>query len=486
MFDKPVLPIVGRETESVKTKVTHLIGARYPIVTNSEEPKRDTTGADSEEAVVEGGKTSEVLNEMRTEVIDNIKANKPRGSSSSGASSTSLVVVQEAALKQAGSSAVTPGAAASSLVLLPNQTTSDKPAETKTSVALAARKSNLEIPQPKWHAPWKLSSVISGHLGWVRSIAFDPTNQFFVTGSSDRTIKVWDTAKASVAAEGALKLTLTGHINAVRGLALSDRHPYMFSCGEDKMVKCWDLEYNKVIRQYHGHLSGVFCLKLHPTLDILVTGGRDACARVWDMRTKNQIHALTGHEATVGTVICNSTDPQIVTGSQDSTIKLWDLAAGKVMTTLTHHKKAVRALAKAPHEFSFASGAPDNIKKWEGSTGRFIQNFHDHPNSIINALACNADGVLVAGTDNGCLNFWDYETGHCFQKGQTIVQPGSLDAERGIYATEFDITGTRLVTGEADKTIKIWKEDTEASELTHPIDKVAWKKSVIAHNKARY
>lgn len=32
--------------------------------------------------------------------------------------------------------------------------------------------------------------VISGHLGWVRSIAFDPSNTWFCTGSADRTIKV--------------------------------------------------------------------------------------------------------------------------------------------------------------------------------------------------------------------------------------------------------------------------------------------------------
>jgi WD40 repeat protein len=32
--------------------------------------------------------------------------------------------------------------------------------------------------------------VISGHLGWVRSIAFDPGNEWFCTGSADRTIKV--------------------------------------------------------------------------------------------------------------------------------------------------------------------------------------------------------------------------------------------------------------------------------------------------------
>ena len=28
------------------------------------------------------------------------------------------------------------------------------------------------------------------------------------------------------------------------------------------MVKCWDLEYNKVVRHYHGHLSAVYDLAL--------------------------------------------------------------------------------------------------------------------------------------------------------------------------------------------------------------------------------
>ena len=32
--------------------------------------------------------------------------------------------------------------------------------------------------------------VISGHLGWVRCVTVDPSNSWFATGSSDRTIKV--------------------------------------------------------------------------------------------------------------------------------------------------------------------------------------------------------------------------------------------------------------------------------------------------------
>ncbi|CAI7997259.1 Pleiotropic regulator 1 [Geodia barretti] len=98
----------------------------------------------------------------------------------------------------------------------------------------------LQTVRPEWHPPWKLMRVLSGHLGWVRCIAMEPGNEWFATGSSDRTIKLWELAS------GRLKLTLTGHISAVRALTVSHRQPYLFSAGEDKQVKCWDLEYNKV------------------------------------------------------------------------------------------------------------------------------------------------------------------------------------------------------------------------------------------------
>lgn len=99
--------------------------------------------------------------------------------------------------------------------------------------------------------------------------------------------------------------------------------------------------------------------------------------------------------------------------------------------------------------------------------------------------------------DNGSLWFWDWTSGHNFQQSQTIVQPGthllesfialelkhqteaislslslvsgSLDSEAGIYAMTYDLTGSRLITCEADKTIKMWKEDDSATPETHPL-----------------
>jgi pleiotropic regulator 1 len=88
-------------------------------------------------------------------------------------------------------------------------------------------------------------------------------------------------------------------------------------------------------------------------------------------------------------------------------------------------------------------------------------------------MSVNAEGVLFSGGkihsnvgenfpsdasfpgDNGTLTFWDYDTGTAFQTLDDIPQPGSLEAEAGVFTSTFDQTGTRLITGGADKTIKV-------------------------------
>ena len=130
--------------------------------------------------------------------------------------------------------------------------------------SLMERYQKIRNFKPEWHAPWKLSKVIIGHGGWVRCACVDPVdNEWFATGSSDTTIKLWDLGT------GKLKVTLSGHIMSVRDVVISKRHPYMFSASEDKLVKCWDLETKKPIRDFHGHLSGVHTVDVHPTLDII-------------------------------------------------------------------------------------------------------------------------------------------------------------------------------------------------------------------------
>ena len=97
-----------------------------------------------------------------------------------------------------------------------------------------------------------------------------------------------------------------------------------------------------------------------------------------------------------------------------------------------------------------------------------MQNFEGQ-NAIVNTLAVNEDDVMISGGDNGSMGFWDWKTGHMFQEMETTAQPGSLDAEAGLFASVFDGTGLRFITGEADKTIKVWRQDEGATEETYPL-----------------
>lgn len=205
----------------------------------------------------------------------NRKINKPSAKAEDGASLAAMKLIEDVTAAKSSSIASGPnGSTALTLWPKPSPNGGTSARTQKNMHTSLVRRQNVQPIKPSWHAPWKLMRVISGHLGWVRSVAVEPGNQWFCTGAGDRTIKIWDLAS------GNLRLTLTGHISTVRGLAVSPRHPYLFSCGEDKMVKCWDLESNRVIRHYHGHLSGVYSLTLHPILDVLVTAGRDGVARV--------------------------------------------------------------------------------------------------------------------------------------------------------------------------------------------------------------
>lgn len=311
-----------------------------------------------------------------------------------------------------------------------------------------------------------MKAVITGaHVGWVRCITVDPTNYWFATGSADRTIKIWDLASRT------LKLTLTGHVAAVRALVASERHPYLFSAGEDKQVFCWDLETNKAIRHYYGHAAGVYTIALHPELDLIVTGGRDKSVKVWDIRTRAAVFSWHNHASTVHTVAAQATDPQVISGSADKTIRFWDLVAGKPLTTLTNHSKGIRDILLHPTENTMASAGADNIKRWKFPHGQFINNF-EHNAGTIQSLAINHDNVMVSGAYNGTLQFWDWKTAHCFQSTETIAQPGSVASEAGIFALAFDKSGSRLFSCEADKTIKMWVEDENATPQTHPLQ---WK-----------
>lgn len=68
----------------------------------------------------------------------------------------------------------------------------------------------------------------------------------------------------------------------------------------------------------------------------------------------------------------------------------------------------------------------------------------------------------IFSTDFQHYLLYVYISRYNFQRLQAPVQPGSMDSEAGVFSITFDMSGTRMITTEADKTIKVYKEDDTA------------------------
>lgn len=315
---------------------------------------------------------------------------------------------------------------------------------------------------------WKLDKVVLGHTGQVCSVTMDPFNSFYVTGSSDKTIKFWDLSNNK------LQLTLSGHIMSITDLKISDRHPYLFSCSEDKTIKCWDLEKNQIIRNFHGHLSSIYSIDLHPELNLLFSGGRDSSIRVWDIRTRYPIHILNGHKNSINKIIVQNKEPQIMSCSMDSTVKSWDLVSGKCNNTLTFHSKSIRAFILNDETEEIVTSSSDGIKKFKLPNFKYLKDYQfwnedqhnvvNEGNLIINTMSIHKESDLIfSGCEDGKFGFWNFKSGKMFQNDIQIPIPGSLDSENGILCSTFDQSGERLVTGNVDKSIRVWKKTDDVA-----------------------
>lgn len=108
----------------------------------------------------------------------------------------------------------------------------------------------------------------------------------------------------------------------------------------DRTIRVWDAESGECLHVLYGHSSTVRCLHLkHGTL---VSGSRDATLRVWDVETGQCKHVLVGHVAAVRCVQYDGT--RVVSGAYDYTVKIWDPDTETCLHTLTGHTDRVYSL----------------------------------------------------------------------------------------------------------------------------------------------
>ena len=182
----------------------------------------------------------------------------------------------------------------------------------------------------------KLKNTINSHSEIVTDSKFfhgDEDNEYFLTCSLDKTIKLWKNYKNVH--------TFIEHSDWVRCLAIREDNQQFLSGCVSSVVKLWDIPTQRVIGSVINKndnpdvLTTVNSLSfMHNNPNLFVIGLRSGEVKIFDSRIQNKnnsslkniglVQAFKAHKK-LNTAKINQNDSYILTSSRDSLLRLWDL-----------------------------------------------------------------------------------------------------------------------------------------------------------------
>jgi len=131
---------------------------------------------------------------------------------------------------------------------------------------------------------------------------------------------------------------LAGHTDAVWSVAVSPDGKQLVSGSWDRSVRLWDTDTGAEISELRWHEDWVNSVAFSPDGTRVVSGSEDATIWVWDVITTEEATSiLRTNEGAVNSVAFSPDGMKIVSGSQGKIIHVWDMPAGANISKMTGH-----------------------------------------------------------------------------------------------------------------------------------------------------
>lgn len=321
--------------------------------------------------------------------------------------------------------------------------------ETRAPVSIKAKPAQSVEPPKSVPEIFTLTNTLTGHDGWIRSLAISSDGLILASGSEDTTVKFWNPIT------GQLFRTLAAHSGQGQGVfsvAFSPNGQLLASGGADQKAKIWNRQgaLMLILSGHKGLFADVNAVAINSS--IVATGSNDKSIRLWNSGTGMSLSTLNAHTEIVLSVAFSPDGQLLASGSADNTIRLWQIQSQRTLRILGGHADAVRCVVFSPDGQTLVSSSSDqSIKLWDIRTGQLLRTLTGH-SGIVCSVAISPDGrTLASGGLDDVIKLWDIKTGQLL---------GTLTGNSwSIRVVAFSPDGQRLVSGGDDKTIKVWKRN---------------------------
>ncbi|GAB4820492.1 hypothetical protein N2152v2_007538 [Parachlorella kessleri] len=346
--------------------------------------------------------------------------------------------------------------------------------------------------------------AFTGHSGVVLRVLFHPRQLMVISAGDDAEVRVWDlVTKACIA-------VLKGHYSAVTSLAISHDGWTLLSGGRDSVVMAWRLkDHTKLatVPVYEG-LEGLAVLPHKSSFPgvpadagkkalCFVTGGEKGRLKVWRADTGACLYeepAAAAPAASAGNIVELQLLPGgagVMTATQDCRIQLHTPQGGQLLVArqlIGNNDESEQAQPSndsssgggaqpAPTHLAVSTNS-EHVRLFDCATLGCCATLAGHSDIVLSLDALRVPSgqtLLASGSKDNCVRVWAVPQGSCIGLGEGHV--GAVGAvafaRRG---------GSFLVTGGADKLLKVW----DLSRLDFAASKPAKLKvtaAVAAHDK---
>lgn len=285
--------------------------------------------------------------------------------------------------------------------------------------------------------------IFSGHSGIVNAAAFSPDGSKVLTGSWDRTARLWD------ASDGRLLQTFPGLGENLGSVGFSSDGARVLT-GDREGARLWDVAGARVIQTFRTSYG--LDAAISPDGAHVIVGLYEG-AQLFDAATGELIRTLAGHRNPVWAVAF-APDGRPLTASLDGTARLWDAEGRETLQRFdVISGRGVSAVAlSSDGAYLAATAQDDRTRLLDVASGRTLQTFAVAA-PYLNSVAFSPNGRhIVTGAHAPVARIWDVETGRIVQ---TFRESGGW-----LDSVSFSPDGSRVLTADSElNTARIWAVD---------------------------
>ena len=248
-----------------------------------------------------------------------------------------------------------------------------------------------------------------GRLPNQAFLRVDTKENLVAAGTSSNEIRIWNMKSQR------MKFDLIGHQNMVSALKFSADAKTLVSGSNDRTLKIWDISKQRATAMKTLR-SGSTCNSLDLSLEATsaISAHQDGCIRQWDLRSGQQSAIVKDIFTSAATYVSYIHGVSILVNSKDHALKLIDTRTYEVVTVFKHKNYRTtqnwsRVSVSPNGQYVCAGSSSGSLFIWLTDTGHLVKELTGHTAPIVGvSWAQNAiiEQQIVSCDQEGNVGFW--------------------------------------------------------------------------------